>query len=102
VRVVWTPLAIERATQEASFIAKDKPQTAPRWLEGLFNAVDRLEAFPLSGHRLQELESSHYRQLAYKSHRVIYRIEGEVVAILTVRRFKQRLDLTEVTSKIVG
>ena len=63
-KVVWSPLAIDRAGEEASFIAQDKPQAAKRWLEGLFKAVDRLELFPRSGHPLPELESSDYRQLA--------------------------------------
>lgn len=45
-KVVWSPLAINRAAEEASFIGEDKPQAAQRWLEGLFTAVDRLETFP--------------------------------------------------------
>jgi toxin ParE1/3/4 len=94
VRIVWSPLAIARAEQEASFIAKDKPQAAKRWLEGLFKAVERLEMFPRSGRRLPEMESSDYRQLLYKSHRVIYRIEDDTLLILTVRRSKQFLKVT--------
>jgi len=90
-KIVWSPLAINRASEEAAFIASDKPQAAKRWLEGLLTAVDRLASFPLSGKRLPELGSSEYRQLTYRSHRVVYRIDGPVVAILTVRRFKQQL-----------
>jgi len=96
VKVVWTPLAIDRVDQEASFIARDKPAAAQRWLEGLFKCVDRLRSFPFSGHRLPELESSDYRQVVYKSHRVVYRLEGDIVAILTIRRFKQQLDPQEI------
>jgi toxin ParE1/3/4 len=95
VKIVWTPLAIDRAHQEASFIARDKPGVAQRWLEGLFKSVDRLRTFPFSGHHLSELESSDYWQLVYKSHRIVYRVDRDIVAILTIRRFKQRLDPTD-------
>lgn len=90
-RIIWSPLAIERAWEEAAFIASDKPETAKRWLEGLLAAVDRLATFPLSGRRLPEIPNLDYRQLRYRSHRVVYRINEGEVAILTVRRFKQQL-----------
>jgi toxin ParE1/3/4 len=90
-RIIWAPLAIDRASEEAAFIAKDKPEAAKRWLEGLFHTVDRLASFPLSGKRVPEIPNSEYRQLTYRSHRVVYSINEEIVAILTVRRFKQQL-----------
>jgi plasmid stabilization system protein ParE len=97
VKIVWAPLAIERASEEAAFIAADKPGAAERWLSGLFKAVDRLATFPLSGARLRELPNSEYRQLVHKSHRVVYRVSGETVIILTVRRFKHQLNADELT-----
>lgn len=96
-KVVWSPLAIERAVEEASFIALDKPDAADRWLEGLFAAVERLEMFPDSGHGVRELRRSKYRQIVYKSHRVVFSLRDEVVWIHTVRRFKRRLDIGELT-----
>ncbi len=90
-KIVWSPRAIDRASEEAAFIATDKPEAARRWLEGLFAAVDRLAFFPLSGKRVPEIRNSDYRQLTYRSHRIVYRIDEGAVAILTVRRFKQKL-----------
>ena len=94
-KVVWSLLAIDRAEEEASFIAQDKPEAAARWLENLFKVVDRLEMFPESGRTVPEISLPQYRQLSYKSHRVVYRIDPDTVAILTVRRFKQLLHLSE-------
>jgi plasmid stabilization system protein ParE len=88
-------LAIERAIEEASFIALDKPEAADRWLDGLFATVERLEMFPSSGHAVPELRSSKYRQIVYQSHRVIFSISDAVVRIHTVRRSKRRLDVSE-------
>jgi toxin ParE1/3/4 len=100
VKVVWSPLAIERAYEEARYIAADKPDAAMRWLERLFEAVDRLEKFPNSGRVVHEIGLPEYREIAYlRSHRVIYRREAGAVWILTVRRHKRLLDLSEVISE---
>lgn len=95
-KVIWSPLAIDRAGEESAFISKDKPDAGRRWLEAVFKAVDRLELFPLSGHRVPEVDSPRYRQVLYKGHRVIYRIDTDILVILTVRRSKRLLDLNEV------
>jgi plasmid stabilization system protein ParE len=95
VKVVWSPLAIERAYEEARFIAQDKREAALRWLDGLFASTDRLEIFPASGHVVPELALPEFRQIIYRSHRVIYRVDADAVSILTVRRSKRLLDPAE-------
>ena len=100
--LVWSRLAIERAVAEARFIAEDKPGAAERWLEGLLAAVDRLGTFPNSGHVVPELPRSKYRQIIYKSHRVVFTAEAGSVNILTIRRSRQRLKLSELRSPAAG
>jgi plasmid stabilization system protein ParE len=96
VKIVWSPLAIERAYEEAQFIAEDKPEAALRWLDKLFESTDRLEMFPESGSIVPEITLPEYRQIIYRSHRVIYRIEKNQVSILTVRSSSQQLKIAEV------
>jgi len=96
-KVIWSPVAIERAYEEARYIAQDKPQAALAWLERLFESTDRLEKFPLSGRVVQEVGLPEYREIIYKAHRVIYRVEKSTVAILTLRRSSQLLNRAEVT-----
>jgi toxin ParE1/3/4 len=96
VKIIWSPLAIERAYEAAKFIARDKPEAARSWLDGVFEAVDRLEAFPQSGRMVAEIGSPEYREIVYsRSHRIVYYVEKSTVRILTIRNFAQRLDLTE-------
>jgi toxin ParE1/3/4 len=97
-RVVWSPTAIERIDEEARYIAQDNREAALRWIEGLFAFVERLQAFPESGRVVTEIGRPEYREIIYKSHRVIYRIEKNVVAVLTVRRARQQLRRSEVLS----
>ena len=94
-KVIWSPLAIERAYEEASYIAQDKPEAALNWLDRLFSSTDRLESFPLSGRIVPEVGLNEYREIIYKSHRVIYRVDKASVAILTVRRASRLLDREE-------
>lgn len=92
-RVIWSPLAIERAYEAAAHIANDKPDAALRWLDGLFEATDRLEKFPQSGRIVPEIGLPEFREIVYRhAYRVVYRIEKTRVAILTVRNLAQRFD----------
>ncbi|MGN6182240.1 MAG: type II toxin-antitoxin system RelE/ParE family toxin [Thermoanaerobaculia bacterium] len=93
----WTALAIDRAEEEAAFIATDKPDAALRWLDGLFDAVDDLASFPDSGRIVPEIGLPNFRELIYRrAHRVVYRRDASIVWILTVRRCKRPLDVGEV------
>ena len=57
--------------------------------------TDRLEALPESGARVPEIDLPGYRQIRYGSHRVVYRINPGVVAIVTIRRSRQLLRPSE-------
>lgn len=95
-KIVWSPLAVDRAYEAAAHIAGDKPEAALRWLEGLFKVTDRLELFPESGRVVPEIGLPEFREVIYRrAYRVIYRIEKSRVAILTVRNVAQLLDTTE-------
>lgn len=94
-KVIWSPRAIDRAHEEARFIAADKPEAALRWLDRIFVATGRLESFPESGQIVPEIGLANYRQIIYRSHRIIYRIEATRISILTIRRSKRMLDPTE-------
>jgi toxin ParE1/3/4 len=95
VKVTWSPLAIDRAVEEASFIARDKPGAAEKWLENLFEVVDRLESFPNSGRPVPELPGTRYRELIYGAHRIVFALEKTSVNILTVRRYRQILQVSD-------
>lgn len=94
-RVAWSPLAIERAVEQARHIAADKPAAAEKWLNGLFDSTDPLARFPRQGRVVPELALPEFRELDYKGYRVIYRLEPKQVSVLTVRHGRRLLDLSE-------
>ena len=95
-RVVWTPLAIDRAAEAAAHIAKDSPAAARRWVDELFAAVATLARLPERGRRVPELPRADVRELLFGNYRVIYRLEPRRVAVLTVRHLRRRFDPDEV------
>ena len=95
-KVVWSPLALERAIEQAEFIAQDKPKAARRWLDGLFAATVKLASFPNSGRKTPELNDPTFREVQYESFRVLYRIGATQITVLTVRHSRRLLDLVEV------
>jgi toxin ParE1/3/4 len=96
VRVVWSPLAVQRVNEHAEYIARDRPLAAEEWVDGVFAAVERLKRFPLSGREVEEVRRKDIREVIFGRYRIIHRVEAERVIILTVRHQRQLLDASEV------
>jgi plasmid stabilization system protein ParE len=96
VRVVWSPLAIERAAEAARYIAQDSPAAARRWVDGLFAAAGTLSRLPERGRHVPELRRPDVRELLLGTYRLVYRLEPRRIAILTVRHLRRRFDPEEV------
>ena len=95
-RVQWAPLALERVVEIGSYIHRENPQAAERWIRQVFDRVKHLEDFPLSGKKNKEAERKEIRELAWRNYRGVYRIDREMVSILTVRHAKQMLPIEEI------
>ena len=95
-RIVWSPLAMDRASEIAEYIASDKPSAAENWINTIFTKVEGLESSPEIGRIVPELNNRQIRELIYGNYRIIYRIETEQVSILTIRHGKQILPTEEI------
>lgn len=96
-KIIWSPLALERVQGIARYIAKDKPSAADKWVKELFKIVERLTLHPRSCRIVPELNRDDVREVIYGSYRVIYKITADI-DILTVRHGRQLLDPTELIS----
>ena len=94
-KVEWSPLALDRVSEIARYIAKDNPDAAERWVSQLFDSVERLADFPESGRIVPEVGVRRIRELIFGAYRVIYSVKDKV-EILTVRRGSQLLDVSEI------
>lgn len=95
-RIIWAPLAVERAAEIAEYISRDNPTAAGKWIDTVFSKVERLKSFPESGRIVPEINSKDFRELIYGNYRIIYRIEKTQVSILTIRHGKQILPIDEI------
>ena len=96
-KIEWTNQAENRIYDIAAYIALDSIMEAEKWIDNIFNYVQRLEIFPESGRYVPELPSrKDLRELVFKNYRIIYRIEKTKVFIFTVQNYKQILPIKEI------
>lgn len=88
--VTWSPLALEKLSAIAEFIALDNPLAAESWVNSLFDKAENLASFPEMGRTVPELNQANYRELIIGNYRLIYKITNEI-HVLTVRNCKQEL-----------
>jgi len=94
-KVVWSPLALEKLEATAKFIALDKPSAADKWVNDVFDRTDLLGSQPELGREVPELLGSNYREIIFGSYRIIYKIENEI-KVLTIRNSRQLLGLDNI------
>jgi len=78
-RVAWTQGTVEELTASLEFIERNSSLAARR----VAHACVRLALFPQSGRRLTERPSAEAREVIIRPFRLIYRIRGEDVEILS-------------------
>jgi len=94
--IIWSPLALDRVSEIAGYIAQDKPSSAEKWVKAIFSKVEQLEVSPELGRVVLEIGNSQFRELIYCNYRIIYRIEKIRLSILTVRHGRQLLPIDEI------
>jgi plasmid stabilization system protein ParE len=95
-KVVWSPLAEQRALEAVEYIAQDRPPTAAVWLERLLERVSQLDRFEAQGRVVSEIGIPAYREILHAPYRIIYRVDASRVVILTLRHVRRAWDSAEV------
>jgi toxin ParE1/3/4 len=94
-KIIWSPLALDRVAEIAEYISQDNPTAAIDWVNRIFAKVGQVISFPESGRIVPETNHEKIRELIYGDYRIIYRIEEKQISILTVRHGKQILPIDE-------
>jgi len=95
-RIIWSPLAVDRASEIADYIVQDKPSAAEKWIDTVFSKVEQLKSSPEIGRIVLEIHDSQFREIIYGNYRIIYRIEIKQISILTIRHGRQILPINEI------
>lgn len=83
-KIVWTEHAAACLVEIEYYIARDDPKAAQHWVTQLIERTRTLAAHPHSGRKLPEMPKVCLRELIEGNYRIVYRVVGEVVEILTV------------------
>ena len=90
-RVIWTRGAVEDVEAVNAYVARDSVRYATLLAERIVAAVDRLETFPESGRVVPEVGDASLREIIHGAYRIVYRIQAESVAVVTVHHAAQLL-----------
>ena len=91
--VIWSPQSIQDLESIKSFVAGDSPHYAGLLVQRLVAAVERLAAFPSSGRIVPEFDNPTMREVLWRNYRLVYRLAGSSVEIVSV--FHGALPLSE-------
>lgn len=97
-KIIWSPLAIEKITEIARYIAQDNPTAAQKWAETIFAKVEQVQSAPASGRIVPEVNRKEIREIIFGNYRIVYRAEPQNIAILTVRHGRQILPVDEIVA----
>lgn len=95
--VRWTAQAADDLEAIADFIAADSPQYARLFAMDVLAAVGRLANFPNSGRVVPEIKDPGIREILLGSYRIVYRVKGDLVELLTVYHGARLLDPSRLT-----
>ena len=93
--VIWSDPALAQLDSIAEYIALDKPEAANAVVQRVFQITDHLERFRSMGRPVPEFPHPHYRQVWIRPCWIYYRLDGEDVCILHVRRGEQQFSIAD-------
>ena len=99
-KVVWSPLAEQRALEAVEYIAQDRPRAVAAWLEKMLERMSKLEQFSQQGRVVSEIGLPAYREVLHQPYRIIYRVDAARVVILTLRHVRRAWDPEEVADDV--
>ncbi|MDD2899896.1 MAG: type II toxin-antitoxin system RelE/ParE family toxin [Desulfuromonadaceae bacterium] len=94
--VTWSREAGENLLDIEDFIARDSLERAVRFVDALIDHTEAILADnPRSERTVPEIGSHDIRELTYQGYRIVYRLNGDRIDILTVFEGHRLLRLNE-------
>lgn len=82
--IVWSSVARDDLKSLVAFIKADSPGYAQTFGLHIQQRVGQLLQFPESGRKVPEDKRGIYRELIVGNYRVVYRVDGDIVTIVTL------------------
>ena len=83
-RIVWSAVARDDLKALVSYIKADSPGYAQTFGLHIQQRVEQLRHFPESGRKVPEDRTDTYRELIVGNYRLVYRVDADLVTIVTL------------------
>ncbi len=94
--VVWSRESAENLVEIEEFIARDSPERAVLFVDALLDHAETiLTDNPKSGRVVPEIGNPGIRELIFRGYRIVYRLRGDDLVVLTVFEGHRLLRLNE-------
>ena len=70
--------AREDLEQIRKYISKDSIYYADKTIEEIVKKTKNLETFPYMGRKIPEFDNTNFRELIYKSYRILYKVNSNI------------------------
>jgi toxin ParE1/3/4 len=90
----WSPRASRNLEESCDYIAQSSEQNARAFANEVREKVEQLIQHPRLGGRVSEYDRDDVRELLVQNYRIIYRLRGEDVEVVTIVRGARRLPRT--------
>lgn len=89
--VVWSTRAVSRLRDIHLYLRHQAPAHADAVIARLIHRIDLLSNSPRTGRRLTVFADEEIRELLERPFRIVYRLGGDRLEVLTVKHYRQRL-----------
>lgn len=91
----WSQRAMRDLDGIYNYIANDSPRYALLTVERIRQAIQSVCRFPQSGRQVPGIDDDTLRQVFWRHYRIVYRIEGDRLFVVTVVHGARLFDPTE-------
>jgi len=83
-KINWTHEALLQLFEIEDFISQDSPERAAKFVVQLVEHAESLSENPRNGRIVPEISNPDIRELIFRKYRIVYRINGNSLYILSV------------------
>ncbi|GBD88939.1 plasmid stabilization system protein [bacterium BMS3Abin03] len=82
-KIIWSPLSVERLEEIYEYISNDNDSAAKIFLDKIFEKIESLTEYPQRGRKVPEVNREEVREVFFGRYRIIYRVIKNKIIILT-------------------
>jgi len=80
-KIVWLSSAKKDLINIYNYISNDSLYYAMKTINNIIEKTEMLDVFPYTGRKMLDFPSEGYRELIYKSYKIIYKINSSTIYI---------------------